>query len=75
MKKDYLSSWQQPAESKVTIIIYDLVGKEIKTIVDEVMSSGMHHIEFFAGLLTSGIYLYKITVGNYIQTRKMILLK
>jgi hypothetical protein len=75
VKKDYLSSWQQPKEGKVSIIIYDLVGKEIKTIVDEVMSSGMHHIEFSAGLLPSGIYFYKITVGNYFQTRKMMLLK
>ena len=75
MKKDYLSSWQQPKEGKVSIIIYDLVGKEIKTIVDEVMSSGMHHIEFFAGLLPSGIYFYRLQAGSFTETKKLVLLR
>ena len=68
-------SWQQPTDGKVKLKIYDLLGNELFTAVDEEFQAGLHSIEYDASTLTSGIYFYKITIENYIQTRKMVLLK
>jgi PKD repeat protein len=67
-------SWQQPIESKVTIKIFDVLGKEIKTILDEEMNSGSNQIDFDGDWLPSGVYFYQITAGNFSQIRKMLLL-
>jgi hypothetical protein len=64
-----------PSVSKVTIKIYNLLGQEIKTLVNKTESAGDHQITFNAGNLPSGIYLYRIQAGDFIQTRKMVLLK
>jgi photosystem II stability/assembly factor-like uncharacterized protein len=64
-----------PTESKVTIKIFNLLGQEIKTLVNRTESAGDHQITFNAGNLSSGIYLYRIQAGDFIQTRKMVLLK
>jgi len=68
-------SWQQPKNGKVNLKIYDLLGNELFTAVDELFQAGVHSFEFDASTLTSGIYFYKITIENYIQMRKMVLLK
>lgn len=64
-----------PSESMVTIKIYNVLGQEIKTLVNKTETSGNHQITFNAGDLPSGIYLYRIQTGNFTQTKKMILLK
>lgn len=58
-----------------TIIVYDILGREIKTLLNKSMQPGEYEIEFDASDLPSGIYLYRLTSGNLIETRKMILLK
>jgi PKD repeat protein len=68
-------SWQQPTESKVSITVYDILGNEFENIVDEVMPAGRHTINFSADQLPSGIYFYKIIAGNFVETKKMMLLK
>ena len=68
-------SWQQPIESKVSITVYDILGNEFENIVDEVMPAGRHTINFSADQLPSGIYFYKIIAGNFVETKKMMLLK
>ncbi len=60
---------------EVTLKVYDILGNEITTIVNEALSSGEYEVEFDAGNLTSGIYFYKINLGTIVQTKKMILLK
>ncbi|GMU95804.1 alpha-amylase family glycosyl hydrolase [Ignavibacterium album] len=72
--------WQSPIDSHQTIKIYDILGKEITTLVDEFRSAGRYEIEFNAAQvsrpeLASGVYFYKLQVGNYTQTKKMILLR
>jgi len=63
-------------ESRFTIIkIYDLLGNEIKTLVNEEKAAGKHTVNFNGSSLTSGIYIYKIIAGDFVQTNKMILLK
>jgi PKD repeat protein len=68
-------SWQAPESGWQTIKIYNVLGNEIAVLVDEERPSGRYEVEFKASGLTSGIYFYKLTVDNFVQTRKMILLK
>ncbi len=59
----------------VTIKIYDVIGNEIDTIVNEEKPAGTYEVAFNAGSLSNGVYFYKLTAGNFVQTKKMILLK
>jgi len=64
--------------SKLTVVnlfVYDILGKEVKTIVNEELQPGTYEAEFDATNLTSGIYFYKITAGNFSEVRKMLLIK
>lgn len=64
-----------PEASKVTIKVYDMLGREITTLVDERKAAGRHYATFDASSLSSGMYIYRIEAGSYIQTRKMTLIK
>jgi hypothetical protein len=64
-----------PTALNVKIIIFNLLGQEIQTLVNETKEAGIHEIIFDAQNLNSGVYLYKIEAGFYIQTRKMTLIK
>jgi Secretion system C-terminal sorting domain len=64
-----------PSSEFVTLKVYDVLGNEVATLVDEYKSAGKYEITFNATGLTSSIYIYQLIVGNYIQTRKMVLLK
>jgi hypothetical protein len=59
----------------VTIKIFDVIGREIKTLVSEEKSHGNYSLQFDGSNLTSGIYFYQIRTNGFIQTNKMILLK
>jgi len=59
----------------VTLKIYDLLGREVATLVNEEKPAGEYEVEFNATNLPSGIYFYQLKAGNFIETRKMILLK
>jgi hypothetical protein len=70
-----------PKYGIVKLIVYDLLGREIRTLVDEVKSAGIYNIRFDATSLPSGIYFYRINVipfegkENYTSVKKMVLLK
>ena len=64
-----------PRQSIVTIKLYDLLGREIKTLVNEVKTAGSYSYIFDGSKLSSGIYFYRITAGKFAQTKKMILMK
>ncbi|HLG33205.1 MAG TPA: T9SS type A sorting domain-containing protein [Ignavibacteriaceae bacterium] len=68
-------SYSIPNSELVTLKIYDVLGKEIHTLVNEVQSANTYTITFDAGKLSSGIYFYKLKAGNFAETRKMILLR
>ncbi len=69
-------SWQSPVGSHQTIKLYDVLGKEIETLVDEFQEAGTHSTLYIVkSALPSGIYFYQIKAGDFIQTKKMILLK
>jgi photosystem II stability/assembly factor-like uncharacterized protein len=68
-------SWQVPVGSWQTLIVYDVLGNEIATLVDEFKSAGNHKIEWNAADLSSGVYFYQLKTKNFIETKKMILMK
>jgi hypothetical protein len=67
--------YEIPEMSFVTIKVYDVLGKEIATLVNEEKPYGNFEVEFNGHGLASGIYYYRIMAGNFLQTKKMILLK
>ena len=68
-------SYALPSISKVLLIIYNLRGEEIARLVNGIQPAGLHQVTWDASGVSSGIYFYRIHAGDYIQTRKMLLLK
>ncbi|MDP2303817.1 MAG: T9SS type A sorting domain-containing protein [Ignavibacteria bacterium] len=64
-----------PQTGLVTIKVFDILGKEITTLVNEEKKSGNHKIEFNGSKLSSGIYFYQIKSGSFTATKKLVLLK
>ena len=67
--------WQSPVSSWQTLKIYDALGIEVATLIDEYKSAGSYEVNFNSSSLTSGIYFYQLKSGSLIQTRKMLLLR
>ena len=59
----------------VSLKIYDLLGKEVVTLVNEKLNPGTYRVEFDAGSLTSGVYFYRLTSGDFTDTKRMVLVK
>ena len=59
----------------VTLKVYDILGNEVATLVNEEKPAGEYEVEFNGSNLPSGIYFYKLQAGNLVETKKMILLK
>lgn len=70
-----LISYQLPENGFVSLKVYNLLGAEIATLVNNVQTAGVHKITFNASNLVSGIYFYKIQAGSFTAVRKLILLK
>ena len=68
-------SYQLPAGSQVMLKVYDILGREITTIVDEYKPAGKYEVEFSASTLPSGVYFYQLKAGEFVSAKKMILLK
>ena len=64
-----------PNTSFVNLKVYDVIGNEIATLINEEKPAGNYSIDFNAGELSGGIYFYQIKAGSFIETRKMTLLK
>ena len=64
-----------PEAGNVKLILFNILGQEVKTLVNESKESGVHTINFDASELNSGIYIYKLESGSFTQTRKMTLVK
>jgi hypothetical protein len=61
--------------SKVTLKIYDLLGREVQTLVNDEQTPGKYSVSLNAGKLSSGIYFYQLKAGDYSATKKLMLLK
>jgi hypothetical protein len=67
--------FQIPNEFKTRIIVYNFLGKEVKTLIDEKLISGEHEILFDTNDLPEGIYFYKLEIEHFSETKKIILTK
>ena len=72
-------SWQSPVASWQTLKVYDIIGNEVATLVDEFREAGRYEINFEASTegqhLASGVYFYRLQSDSFVQTKKMILLR
>ncbi len=70
-----LSGVEGPASSKVSLVVYDLLGREVAVLVNERKAAGTYEVQFDASRLSSGVYIYRMTAGSCTQARTMILIK
>ena len=68
-------SYQLPVTGQVTLEVYDMLGREIATLVNDRENAGSYSVKFDGSKLASGVYFYRIVADNYVATRKMALLK
>ena len=59
----------------VKIVVFDVLGREVQTLVNEKMNAGSYEVSFNGSSLYSGIYFYKISAGEFSQVKKMVLIK
>lgn len=64
-----------PHAGHVTLKVYDLLGRDVATLINEKQKEGTHSVDFHASTLTSGVYIYQLRSGNFIDTKKLVLLK
>ena len=64
-----------PQESKVLLEVFNILGEKLATLVNEVKTPGYYNVDFNAGLLSSGFYIYRIQAEDFVEVKKMILLK
>lgn len=64
-----------PKDERVVIKVYDILGREVKELVNEQKTSGTYSVEFDGSKLSSGVYFYSITAGRFSETKKMVLTK
>ena len=64
-----------PSSEYVSLKIYDIIGNEVATLVNEQKSAGNYEVKFNASSLTTGMYIYKINAGSFTKVRKMMLVK
>ena len=67
--------YQLPVDAKVTLKVYDILGAEVTTLVNEVQQAGYKQVQFNATALASGVYVYRLATGNYISIKKMMVVK
>ena len=68
-------SYQIPQQGFVTLKIFDILGREVATLVSEEKPAGSYDVDFAANGLASGVYIYRMKVNEFIQSRKMLLLR
>ena len=66
---------QGPGVSKIRLVVYDLLGREVKVLVDEKKAPGNYEVRFDGTGLSSGVYFYRLAAGDFTATKKLILLK
>jgi hypothetical protein len=68
-------SYQLPVSGSVSLKVYDVIGREVATLVNETKEAGSYQVIFNASKLASGVYFYKLTAGSYASVKKLMLLK
>ena len=68
-------NYQMPQTGFVTLRVYDILGKEVATLVNQQKNQGRYSVNFDASRLASGVYIYQLRVNDYVSSKKMLLLK
>ena len=68
-------SYQLSAGTHVTLKVYDILGREVETLVNEVQTVGRHEVRFDGSQVAAGVYFYRLIAGNYSDTKKLLLMK
>ncbi len=68
-------NYQLPMDSHVTLKVYDILGREVATLVNEKENAGNYSVKFDGSRLASGVYFYRLTAGNFMSTKKLLMLK
>ncbi|NBC64795.1 MAG: BspA family leucine-rich repeat surface protein [Bacteroidetes bacterium] len=68
-------SYQLPVNSEVRLTVYDMLGRQVATLVDDTQSAGTHSVNFDAGSLSSGVYMYRLQAGSTVLSRKLTVMK
>jgi hypothetical protein len=68
-------NWRSPVSSRQTLKVYDVLGNEVVTLVDEYKPAGSYEVDFKASNLPSGVYFYQLKAGKYVETKKAILMR
>jgi hypothetical protein len=64
-----------PHSAYVKLFVYDILGRQVAALVDKKQDAGVYETLFNASLLPSGVYFYRLEIGTFTQTKKMIILK
>ena len=67
--------YQLRVESRVMLRVVNILGQEVKTLIDGIQDAGFKTVEFNAGDLASGIYYYRLSAGSFTQTKKLVLMR
>jgi hypothetical protein len=67
--------YQIPTSGNVSITVYDILGNEVANLVDGYLETGKYEVDFDASLLASGVYIYRLNVNDFINVKKMVLLR
>jgi hypothetical protein len=59
----------------VKLVVYDILGREVKVLVNEQKEAGVYTVQFDARGLASGTYISRLTAGDFVQTRKLVLVR
>jgi hypothetical protein len=68
-------NYRLPVASNVNLAVFDLLGRQVSVLVDERKDAGNHSVRFDASRLASGMYVYRLRAGDFVQTRKLLLLR
>jgi len=67
--------YELPRSSEVRLSVYDMLGREVAILVNERMNAGVHEVKFDGSGLASGVYLYRMWAGEFVATKRLLLLK
>jgi hypothetical protein len=67
--------YQLPLPDRVKLTVYDIMGREVMVLVNEEQKAGYYQLEFNAGHLASGIYIYRLQTGQFVSTKKMVVIR
>ena len=67
--------YELPKSSMVRLTVYDMLGREVASLMNETRGAGVYEVKFDASNLSSGVYLYKLQAGDLVQTRKLLLVR